>query len=267
MVNDFHAEGFAQKFLTPDKLMRKYKCNLKDQTNRRNLKMEIALIAIVSFGFALFLTSLLSKGKEQTKKNTKAAYTIDLTKVGEKLKKTKGWDQEKIQIIENEYRKFLYLIATHPTKVIIPWSQDLDDFWHQHILDTNQYPKDCDKIAGRYIHHDPHIESRPHEYACAVAFTQSARQQEPTPRTSSQTRTRTPSTSKSRPAKSSNDSRRSNTSSSSSHKSSSSCGGSHIASCGGSTPCDPGHSSGGSSGCDSSCGGGGGCGGGGCGGS
>lgn len=59
--------------------------------------------------------------------------------------------------VMDEYRKFLYLVATHPHEVIVPWNQPLDDFWHEHILDTAKYREDCQNIFGRYLDHNPHL--------------------------------------------------------------------------------------------------------------
>lgn len=85
---------------------------------------------------------------------------LDLSTVKEKLKIRKGWwwnlthDVDKT---EKEYKKFLYLIAKNPNTIIVPWSDDLDDLWHEHILDTRKYEDDCNRIFGKYIHHNPHL--------------------------------------------------------------------------------------------------------------
>jgi hypothetical protein len=85
---------------------------------------------------------------------------VDLATVKEKFKWRKGWwwclwhDADKI---EQEYRQFLYLIATNPGEMVVPWTQDMDDFWHEHILDTSKYQADCNTIHGSFIHHNPHV--------------------------------------------------------------------------------------------------------------
>jgi hypothetical protein len=84
---------------------------------------------------------------------------LDLQPVRQKFAIKKGfwwrvrWDAERI---EQEYRQFLYLIICNPDKTVIPWSGDLDDFWHEHILDTAKYAQDCNTILGGFIHHNPH---------------------------------------------------------------------------------------------------------------
>lgn len=85
---------------------------------------------------------------------------VDLATVKEKFKWRKGWwwrlwhDADKI---EQEYRQFLYLVASNPGEMVVPWTQDMDDFWHEHILDTSKYAADCNTIHGSYIHHNPHV--------------------------------------------------------------------------------------------------------------
>ncbi len=49
-----------------------------------------------------------------------------------------------------------------PGFMLVPWpnaegQDDLDQFWHQHILDTAKYANDCNRLFGRMIHHNPHI--------------------------------------------------------------------------------------------------------------
>jgi hypothetical protein len=63
-----------------------------------------------------------------------------------------------IDKVEKEYKQFLYLIATNPGKTVVPWSEPLDDLWHEHILDTHKYTEECKKIFGQYVHHNPHLD-------------------------------------------------------------------------------------------------------------
>lgn len=85
---------------------------------------------------------------------------LDLTTVKNKLSDKKGWwwrCRNDIDKLELEYKQFLYLIAINPNEMVVPWTQDLDDLWHEHILDTQKYADDCQKIFGRFIHHNPHV--------------------------------------------------------------------------------------------------------------
>lgn len=85
---------------------------------------------------------------------------LDLSSVKTKLGEQKGWwwrRGDKLNKLEVEYKQFLYLIATNPGKTVVPWTQDLDDMWHVHILDTRKYEEDCKTVFGKTIHHNPHL--------------------------------------------------------------------------------------------------------------
>lgn len=53
-----------------------------------------------------------------------------------------------------EYRRMLYLIQKFPEAPVVP-SKLVDLVWHEHILDTQQYKQDSQRMFGRYIHHAP----------------------------------------------------------------------------------------------------------------
>jgi len=85
---------------------------------------------------------------------------LDLEAIKAKLKSKKGWWwnlRTDLDAVEQEYKQFLYLIATNPGEVVVPWNDKLDDLWHEHILDTARYEKDCQDIFGKFIHHNPHL--------------------------------------------------------------------------------------------------------------
>jgi hypothetical protein len=98
---------------------------------------------------------------------------LDLKSVRQKFAFKKGWwwrTRHDAKLIEREYRQFLYLIICNPGQTVVPWSHDLDDFWHQHILDTEKYAQDCNAIMGSFIHHNPNLPegSSPHTEAFAA---------------------------------------------------------------------------------------------------
>ncbi|MDP9175259.1 MAG: hypothetical protein M3O30_15540 [Planctomycetota bacterium] len=85
---------------------------------------------------------------------------LDLTTARQKFAVRKSlfwWLTKNPHRVESEYRQFLYLIAANPGKTVVPWSRDLDDFWHAHILDTAKYAQDCQALTGSFIHHNPHL--------------------------------------------------------------------------------------------------------------
>jgi hypothetical protein len=64
-------------------------------------------------------------------------------------------------IVISEYKRFLRLLITG--NIPLTPSKLIDEFWHQHILNSVDYFKFCIKVAGRYMHHTPHYE-KPHSY-------------------------------------------------------------------------------------------------------
>ena len=68
-----------------------------------------------------------------------------------------GWSCEKASAAELQYRQYLslhYLFGG--TTPLVPTAL-ADQFWHQHILDTRQYEKDCDFLFGCFLHHFPYF--------------------------------------------------------------------------------------------------------------
>lgn len=67
----------------------------------------------------------------------------------------KHWSMDKIDHVADMYKNFLYLSATQDEPVVP--TRDIDELWHVHILDTEKYAADCDRIFGRFIHHFPYF--------------------------------------------------------------------------------------------------------------
>ena len=65
-----------------------------------------------------------------------------------------GWRLKDAQEVAGQYRNWLYLATQHPDKHFPP-SEDVDEFWHMHVLHTAQYRADCDEIFGAYFDHEP----------------------------------------------------------------------------------------------------------------
>jgi hypothetical protein len=66
-----------------------------------------------------------------------------------------AWSYNKVQAVEVEYRRFLYMIKMYPDEQLAP-IEDVDTFWHYHILDTMKYAADCDALFGHFVHHHPY---------------------------------------------------------------------------------------------------------------
>jgi hypothetical protein len=64
------------------------------------------------------------------------------------------WDEERVERALNEYKQFLALMHWNPEAVLVP-SEDIDEVWHTHVLNTARYQADCETIFGRFQHHFP----------------------------------------------------------------------------------------------------------------
>jgi hypothetical protein len=96
--------------------------------------------------------------------NFQAILDLDLEQIKAKLMQagSEGWSREKVNIVEAEYRRFLYMITAFPDELITPL-EDVDTFWHYHILDTMKYAADCEAAFGRFVHHYPYFGMRGEE--------------------------------------------------------------------------------------------------------
>ena len=82
---------------------------------------------------------------------------IDFSMIIEKMVKQDGWRKKNALETAQFYRNFLYLNKKYSQHGVLPPSIDIDEFWHNHILDTKQYLHDCQQIFGYYLHHYPYL--------------------------------------------------------------------------------------------------------------
>jgi len=88
-----------------------------------------------------------------------AIAALDLEPVKVKLmhqESGEGWSLDQVNAVEFEYRRFLHLMKRFPNEAAAPL-QDVDTFWHYHILDTMKYAADCEAVFGYFLHHFPYI--------------------------------------------------------------------------------------------------------------
>ena len=117
---------------------------------------------------------------EKTLAQTIAAIeALDLTLI--KFKATRnedgyGWSADYADQMEVAYKRYLILHAKHPEMTLAP-EQDIDRFWHMHILDTRKYAADCEATFGHFLHHFPYLGLRgaDDEKALEDAFAQMQR--------------------------------------------------------------------------------------------
>lgn len=89
----------------------------------------------------------------------KAIEELDLEQIKTKLMHVasgEGWSRAKVDAMEIEYRRFLYLMHAFPQEETAP-TVDVDTFWHYHILDTMKYAADCEATFGYFLHHYPYV--------------------------------------------------------------------------------------------------------------
>lgn len=85
-------------------------------------------------------------------------YSIDFSKIITKLVDHHGWLKEDAINIAQLYRNFLFLNKKYRHEFgQLPPSEEIDEFWHQHILDTENYHRSCKAIFGDYFHHYPYL--------------------------------------------------------------------------------------------------------------
>lgn len=64
------------------------------------------------------------------------------------------WDEERVERALLEYKQFMALMFWHPDAVLVP-SEDIDEVWHTHVLNTARYEADCMTVFGCFQHHAP----------------------------------------------------------------------------------------------------------------
>lgn len=97
-------------------------------------------------------------GKD-VRKSLKAVEQLDLGPIMFKLvhgDEGPKWSIAQVQVAERWYKRFLILNLKYPNAVIVP-NKIIDQFWHQHILDTRKYAQDCESVFGAFLHHFPYF--------------------------------------------------------------------------------------------------------------
>ena len=114
--------------------------------------------SLTTFAESASVKRVSRSGKTESDQDTIAK--LNLESVKRSLIEKLSWNKKMVERAEKEYREFLLLNRDAPKLGIVPWSDDLDTFWHQHILDTEKYAKDCDAIFGHFLHHNPNVSDK-----------------------------------------------------------------------------------------------------------
>ncbi len=81
--------------------------------------------------------------------------TFDLSDVRERVaRENPQLAEETLDEGEIGYREYLRAAKINPAITISP-TLLVDEFWHSHILHTEQYFRDCSQYFGYYFHHRP----------------------------------------------------------------------------------------------------------------
>jgi hypothetical protein len=123
----------------------------------------------------------MDKGGREQSDDVAAAFErvgqIDFSHINKKLQYDDPdyWTDERIVEAEAAYRRFLALNLLYP-KETLAVNRILDDYWHNHILDTRKYAEDCELLFGSLLHHYPYFglpgEEDEGENVAAFAVTQ-----------------------------------------------------------------------------------------------
>jgi hypothetical protein len=93
----------------------------------------------------------------------------DLTYVCDRLIKTgvmtPAWADQAVF----EFRRYLGLCAVFAEPIPM-LSRDVDEVWHTCLLFTRLYADLCDRVFGRFLHHDPSTESAADRRAAWAEF-------------------------------------------------------------------------------------------------
>ncbi len=81
-------------------------------------------------------------------------WDFSLTKRKLQEKQYGGWSKERAERAEVNYKRYLALVKATDGYQFVP-NEDIDQFWHEHILDTRRYCADCFTLFGGFLHHYP----------------------------------------------------------------------------------------------------------------
>lgn len=85
---------------------------------------------------------------------------FDLSDVTERVHRRRGFDEEEAEELEKKFRKFSLMVLEErgpdddPDREISP-ADDLDEYWHEFLLDTRRYQEYCDYVFDYFVHHNP----------------------------------------------------------------------------------------------------------------
>jgi hypothetical protein len=98
--------------------------------------------------------SVFNTLSNDTKCRLRALEDWDFSNVRHRVGKRMNWRPDFVNQVEEEYHKFMALIVINPNK-LYGMAGPVDEFWHEHLLDSQDYARFSFEIAGTFIHHSP----------------------------------------------------------------------------------------------------------------
>jgi hypothetical protein len=102
-------------------------------------------------------TSCVDEQKNTAMRTRHELEAWNLKRVRDRAVKDGHYKADDIERIEGLYKAFMFKAAMGSGGLLV--DPEMDEFWHTHLLFTRDYAAMCQKIAGRFIHHEPFDES------------------------------------------------------------------------------------------------------------
>lgn len=87
-------------------------------------------------------------------------YGLNLKQIMAGIRKKERWSAKRAKDAEHWYKNFLWMCYLNRKRPVAALGRDADLVWHNHILYTERYQKDCKTIFGGYLNHRPLIGKR-----------------------------------------------------------------------------------------------------------
>jgi hypothetical protein len=119
-----------------------------------------------------FDAAVASPSPEEIKETAERVASIDLSAMTRRLMTAADgpkWSEAEARWAEARYRRFLMMARLYPGRALVP-TREIDLFWHDHILNTRAYWRDCETLFGRYLHHDAGFGSLDADAPAKAAF-------------------------------------------------------------------------------------------------
>lgn len=106
---------------------------------------------------------------------------LDLQSVMNQLVVIEKWSEDEAKAAIQQYRRWLFLRKKYSDQILPP-SQDIDQVWHAHILQTREYRQFCQQVfidtPEQFLDHNPADEHNADQFCRLFQQTQNLYQQE-----------------------------------------------------------------------------------------